>query len=144
MAKARGWWSRLFGGDRTPDVRRILEAYGACLERRRGPDAAYRHERDLPYSKEEIGRAILAALKFADRRETREPLARGFVALEQFLPAAEWELIDEHDRLAAVGGLAAGMSDERQQSVARLRIEIEERRARRAQLLEIIEQERSR
>jgi hypothetical protein len=95
----------------------------------------------LPYSKEEIGRAILAALKFADRHETRAPLRHGFVELERYLGDDEWRLCDEHDRLAAVGGLRSGMSDQRRAAAAHVREAIEARRARRVQLLEIIEAE---
>jgi hypothetical protein len=133
------WFSRLFRRQRDPDARQVLQAYGACLER--AADHPYRHERELPYSKEEIGRAILGALKFADRQETRAPLRRGFVELERFLGDDEWRLCDEHDRLAAVGGVRSGMSDERRAAAAHVREAIEARRARRVQLLEIIEAE---
>jgi hypothetical protein len=133
------WFTRLLRRDREPDVRRILEAYGACLDRAAEPP--YRHERELPYSKEEIGRALLTALKFADRRETRAPLRHGFVELERFLGDDEWRLCDEHDRLASVGGLRGGMSAERRAAAAHVLEAIEARRARRVQLLEIIEAE---
>ena len=118
MATARSWLSRLFR--REPDVRRVLEAYGACLERQ--TTGTYRRDHDLPYSKEQIGRAILTALKFSDRREVREPLRRGFVELESFLPEHEWTRADAD---------------------AQLRQDIEDRRERRRQLLEILDRERT-
>ena len=147
MANDRSWLRRLFRRgperDHGPDVRRVLEAYGACLERR-DTDRPYRSERELPYAKEEIGRAILTALKFTDRREIVEPLRHGFVELERFLADAEWRLIDEHQRLAAVGGVAGGMSDGQRAAVVRLREEIEARQDRRRQLLLILDEENSR
>ena len=142
MANDRSWLRRLFrrgperARDRGPDVRRVLEAYGACLERR-DADRPFRSERELPYAKEEIGRAILTALKFTDRREIVEPLRRGFVELERFLGDAEWQLIDEHQRPART-------SDERRAAVVRLREEIEARQDRRRQLLLILDEENSR
>lgn len=144
MPNDRSWLSRLFRRepeherDRGPDVRRVLEAYSACLERR-DAESPFRPERDLPYSKEEIGRAILTALEFTDRREAVEPLRRGFVELERFLPDAEWQLIDEHERLAAVGGVTSGMSNERRAAVAQLREDVDARQERRRQLLLILE-----
>jgi hypothetical protein len=57
MANERTWLRRVFRRsperDGGPDVRRVLEAYGACLERR-DADRPYRSERELPYAKEEI------------------------------------------------------------------------------------------
>jgi hypothetical protein len=123
-------------------VRTILEAYGACLGRRT-PERAHRHERDLPYTKEEIGRAILIALKFAKTREAAEPLRTGFADLERFLADGEWPLVDEYERLVAVGGLAGGMTDDRRAAAVRLLAEIEARRGRRFELLSILEKERT-
>ncbi len=146
--RERGWFARLFRRSpaRTePDgrqVRVIIEAYSACLERR-APERAHRPERELPYSKEAIGRALLIALKFARPSYVAEPLRHGFVELERFLPEDEWTLVDEYERLVAVGGLGGGMTDERRAAAVRLLAEIEARRGRRFELLSILERERN-
>ena len=144
----RGWFARLFrrgharGEFDGRHVRVILEAYGACLARR-APERPHRSERELPYSKEEIGRSILIALKFATTREAVEPLRRSFAELERFLAGDEWALIDEYERLAAVGGLGGGMTETRRAEAVRLLAEIEARRGRRFELLSILERERN-
>jgi hypothetical protein len=142
-----GWLSRLFrrtAPRRDFDarhVREIIEAYSACLERR-ASERPHRPERELPYSKETIGRALLMALKFAKTPQVAEPLRYGFVELERFLPENEWTVVDEYERLAAVGGLGGGMTNERRAAAVQLLADIEARRGRRFELLSILERER--
>lgn len=147
MTEARGGWFWYLFGRRAPErttdgrhIRRIIEAYGACLPKT-ARERPHRPERDLPYSKEEIGRAILVALRYATTRETTEPLRQGFADLERFLSDEEWRLVDEYERLVAVGGLAGGMSDERHAAAVDLLAEVEARRGRRFELLAILDRE---
>lgn len=133
---------RARGGVAPRQVPAIIEAYGACLDGRpRG--ALHRSERELPYSKEEIGRALLLALRYATAPETIEPLRSGFVELERFLPEDEWPIVEEYQRHAATaqGGAPDGMPPERVEAARRILREIDERRARRLQLLTILDRE---
>ena len=147
MSGARGgWFSRLFRR-RAPErdidgrhIRRVIEAYGACLAHA-ARERPHRPERDLPYTKEEIGRAILVALRYATTREVAEPLRQAFVDLERFLSDDEWRLVDEYERLAAVGGLAGGMSEARRAAAVDLLAEVEARRGRRFELLAVLDRE---
>ncbi len=118
-------------------TRAIIEAYGACLDWR--PAEALRPEDELPYSKEEIGRAILLALRFASNPEAIAPLRHAFVELERFLDAEEWSLVDEYQRAGHDGAMV--MSPERREAARRILADVDERRARRRQLLAILDRE---
>lgn len=143
-----GWLSRLFrraGRTRLDgrDARQILEAYADCLERR-GPGRLHGRERELPYSKETIGRALLLALRFSRGPETTEPLRRGFVDLERFLPDEEYVVVEEHERRATSAGAEASLASmvpERRDAAVRILEAVDERRRRRQQLLAILETE---
>lgn len=137
------WLSRFRFGRRRPGAvdprhaRTIIEAYGACLERRPAGEP-HRPERELPYSKEEIGRAILLALRFATAPETIRPLRHGFVELERYVPDDEWPLIADYQRLDAT---AASLPADRRDAALRVLRAVEERRERRVELLAILERE---
>lgn len=150
MSEARGgWFSRMFrrrAPERNADgrhIRRVIEAYSACLAKT-ARERPHRPERDLPYTKEEIGRAILVALKYATTHEAAEPLRQAFVDLERFLSDDEWRRVDEYERLAAVGGLAGAMSEPRRAAAVDLLAEVEARRGRRFELLAILDREAKR
>lgn len=119
-------------------ARAIIEAYGACLDRRPAGEP-HRPERELPYSKEEIGRAILLALRFATVPETIRPLRHGFVELERYVPDDEWTLIAEYQRLDAAA--TASLPADRRGAAERVLRAVEERRERRVELLAILERE---
>ena len=130
------WLSRLRRRRAAPAVdarraRTIIEAYGACLEQR--PPGALRPDGELPYSKEEIGRAILLALKFSTGPETTAPLRQGFVELERFLTADEWAVIDEYQRVGRADG--GSMAPERFGAARRILEHVDERCQHRLRLL---------
>lgn len=141
MAESRfgAWLSRLFGNRRRPPAidarkaRAVIEAYAACLERR--PAGRFSPERALPYSKEVIGRVILRALDVAADERVTTPLRQSFVDLETFLTDEEWALVEEYERLAD--------ASPRADAVAALLAAVEDRRARRWQLLDILARERA-
>jgi hypothetical protein len=127
------------------DARRIVEAYAACLERA-VPGRRHRAERELPYSKETIGRAILLALRYSSGPETTEPLADGFVDLERFLNEEEWPVVEEYEtrlRSPEVPTALDAMAPARRDTAVRILGEVEARRARRRRLLEILDAERA-
>lgn len=146
-AVSPGWFSRLFTRSAEPSrvdgrqARTIIEAYASCLEHRPSGEP-HRPERELPYLKEAIGRAILLALRFATRPETAEPLRHGFVELERFLADDEWVLVEEYQRRAAMSGSSVDtMAPDRRNAAIRVLRAVDERRARRVELLAILERE---
>jgi hypothetical protein len=133
-----GWLSRLFSSRRRPardarEARAVIEAYATCLERRAA--GRFSRERDLPYSKEVIGRVILRALEVATDERVVIPLRQGFVDLETFLTDAEWAIVEEYERLAGASW--------RPEAGAAFLAQVEERKERRRRLLDILEQERA-
>jgi hypothetical protein len=144
-----GWLSRVFRrAGRQPldgrDARRIIEAYAGCLERH-GLGRRYGRERELPYSKETIGRALLLALRFSSGPETAEPLREGFVDLERFLSDDEYAVVEDYGRRATSGRAEVSLESmglERREAALRVLEAIDGRRARRRQLLAILETER--
>src|SRR2546428_8791003 len=141
------WITRLFrrrnetGSVDGRGARRIVEAYVKCLERAR-PGRLHRTERDLPYSKEEIGRAILLALRFSPRPETTEPLANGFVDLERFLGDEEWPVVEEYERRLTsteVPAALEAMTPTRWDAAVRILGDVEARRSRRRRPLQILQ-----
>ena len=135
----RGWLSRLLshrrhrGGVDAREARAVIAAYATCLERRAADGLGA--ERDLPYSKETIGRVILRALEFAADERLVAPLRQGFVDLETFLGDEEWAVVEEYQRLAKASSRADAAID--------ILAQVEERRDRRRQLLAILARERA-
>jgi hypothetical protein len=133
------WWTRLFrsssapsepaGIDRVKEAEVVVHAYSHLVSESgtRLPESA------LPYSKEVIRRSLLFWAALDTDAEVRERLCSMYGMLEDFLPHADWLVLNEWDRVVKTQDIDAVMeSTELGQHALRLMKETTARFAQRA------------
>ncbi len=84
------------------EIREIICAYFEVLDTG-GADWFFEQERGLPYPKEIISRALVAALRRWPGHSDWERWRAGFIEMERFLREADWNLVEEFSARAREG-----------------------------------------
>ncbi|MDP6366864.1 MAG: hypothetical protein QF787_12050 [Nitrospinota bacterium] len=84
------------------EIREIIRAYFEVLEGG-GAESCFGQERGLPYPKELISRALVAALRRWPDGSDWERWRAGFIEMERFLGEVDWDLVEEFSARANEG-----------------------------------------